>query len=344
MTDTRRSPTMQDVARAAGVSQATVSLVLNGVAGVRVSDQTRARVLDEAERLGYRRAARVRADIRQTASVGLIIDDVAASPFAAPLLEGAREAAWEQGAIVEVVSTRNDPAIEAAAIESMLARPLIGIVYATLLTREASPPTLPAEVPVVLLNCYGAPGSYASALPDDAGATRGLMAALIAAGHRRIAHIAGETFLDAGRDRLQGYRRALVEHDIPFDPGLVVSMTSQPRAGYEGAALLLDGPAPPTAITCYTDRMALGAMEAARERGLAVPQDVSIVGFDNDPFVVSLFPELTTAILPHEPMARWAVEQLFAVKAGHAPKPRRRRFACEIVHRGSIAAPRHEPA
>lgn len=340
MTETLRPPTMQDVARAAGVSQATVSLVLNGVAGVRVSDQTRARVVEEAERLGYRRSARVRADTRQAASVGLVIDDVAASPFAAPLLEGARESAWEHGAIVEIVSTRNDPAIEAAAIQGMLARPLVGIVYATFLTRAATPPTLPAEVPMVLLNCYAHSRGLASAIPDDAEATRNLTTQLIAVGHRRIAHIAGEAFLDAGRDRLEGYRRALLEHRIPYDPGLVVSMTSQPRAGYEGAALLLDSPAPPTAITCYTDRMALGAMEAARERGLVVPRDLSIVGFDNDPFVVSLFPDLTTAVLPHEQMARWAVEQLFATRSGAASDPAPRRFACEIVQRGSVAPPR----
>ena len=124
---------MQDVARAAEVSQATVSLVLNGVAGIRVSDQTRQRVIRAAEDLGYRRTPRLRADDREGSVIGLIIDDLNASPFASPLFEGAREAAWEHRCIVNIVTTRNLVAIEGAAIEAMLRQPVVGIIYATLI-------------------------------------------------------------------------------------------------------------------------------------------------------------------------------------------------------------------
>ena len=116
MAEGRRRPTMYDVARESGVSQATVSLVLNGVAGVRVAEPTRARIIEAAERLGYRRSSRVRADSRDPAAIGLIIDDLMASPFAAPLMEGAREAAWERQCVVEVISTRNHEPMEKAAI------------------------------------------------------------------------------------------------------------------------------------------------------------------------------------------------------------------------------------
>lgn len=332
---------MQDVARAAGVSQATVSLVLNGVAGVRVSNQTRERVIDVASRLGYRRTARLRADERVGSAIGLIIDDVAASPFAVPLLEGAREAAWTHRCIVSIVSTRNDPALESATVQSMLSLPVIGIVYTTLITRQATPPSLPTDLPLVLLNCYDEDGAFSSAVPDDAGGARALTNALLAAGHSRIGHIAGEPWLDAGRDRLAGYRSALEERGIAFDQRLVESLGSAVSAGYDGTHNLLDLPDPPTAIFCFNDRMAIGALEAARGRGLHVPNDFSIVGFDNDPFAASLFPGgLTTAVLPHEQMARWAVDHLIDIRhRRRAGETSQRRMQCPIVRRGSIAPP-----
>jgi LacI family transcriptional regulator len=335
----RNTPTMQDVARSAGVSQATVSLVLNGVAGVRISEQTKERVIEAASELGYRRSARLRADERAGSVIGLIIDDVAASPFAVPLLEGAREAAWQHRCVVSVVSTRNDAALESAAIHALLSQPVIGIVYATLLTRHVVPPALPVDVPMVLLNCYDAAGTYASTVPDDEGGGFALTNALLAAGHRRVGHLAGEPWIDAGRDRLAGYRRALAERGIPFDEQLVFNLGSTVSAGHDGTHDLLDLRDPPTAIFAFNDRMAIGALDAARERGLRVPEELSIVGFDNDPFAGPLFPGgLTTAVLPHEEMARWAVDHLIDIRHHRrAASTNRHRAACPIVRRKSIA-------
>ena len=223
MGEARSRPTMSDVARECGVSQATVSLVLNGVAGVRVADQTRLRVIEAAERLGYRRSSRVRADARDPGAIGMVIDELMASPFAAPIMEGAREAAWEHQCVVEVISTRNNAPLEQAAIESLMSRPIAGIIYATLFTREVTPPSIPADTPLVLLNCYDAERTCTSAVPDDRTAAHALTRAMINAGHRRIAHMAGEAFLDAGRDRAAGYRDALEEAGLPFDPELVTT-------------------------------------------------------------------------------------------------------------------------
>jgi LacI family transcriptional regulator len=323
-----------------------VSLVLNGVAGVRVSEQTRLRVIQAADELGYRRTPRLRADERLGSVIGLIIDDVAASPFATPLLEGAREAAWAHQCIVSVVSTRNQGPIEAAAIEAMLAQPVIGIVYATLIKRQVTPPAIDSSVPMALLNCYDADGAYASVVPDDVAGARALTNALLAAGHRRIGHVAGEAWLDAGRDRIQGYREGLAERGIAFDPALVTNLGSAISAAHDGTHALLDLADPPTAIFCFNDRMTVGALEAARERGLRVPDDLSIVGFDNDPFAANLFPGgLTTAELPHEQMARWAVEHIFDMR-----HHRRRgevvqhKLDCPVVRRKSIARLQHDAA
>lgn len=340
MAERRRRPTMYDVARESGVSQATVSLVLNGVAGVRVAEQTRIRVIEAAERLQYRRSSRVRADARDPAAIGLIIDELMASPFAAPLMEGAREAAWEHQCIVDVISTRNHAPLEQAAVQSLMSRPIAGIIYATLFTREVTPPAVPADTPVVLLNCYDAQGAFTSAVPDDRAAARALTKAMINAGHRRIAHLAGEPFLDAGRDRAAGYRDALEEAGIDFDPELLVNLGSAVSAAYDGTGALLDLPDPPTAVFCFNDRMALAVHEAARDRGLHVPHDLSVAGFDNDPLVTAFMPNLTTAVLPHEAMARWAVKHIFDMRHGKSPgPPAQHRLDCQLVRRKSIARP-----
>lgn len=338
----RRRPTMQDVARECGVSQATVSLVLNGVAGVRVADQTRSRIIEAAERLAYRRSPRVRADPRDPTAIGLIIDELMASPFAAPLMEGAREAAWDYQCVVEVISTRNDAQLEQAAVQSLMSRPIAGIIYATLFTREVRPPPIAADIPVVLLNCYDAQGTYSSTVPDDRAAAAALTKAMINAGHRRIAHMAGESFLDAGRDREAGYRDALAEAGISFDPQLVTSLGSTVSAAYDATGALLDLQAPPTAIFCFNDRMALAVNEAARDRGLQIPHDLSVAGFDNDPFVTAFLPNLTTAVLPHEAMARWAVQHIFDIRHADRPQaPQQQRLECQLVRRKSIARPRN---
>lgn len=345
MTVRKRPLTLNDVASKAGVSQATVSLVLNGVAGARVSEQTAKRVLTAAEELGYRRAARVRADERYGSVIGMIIDDVSSTPFVAPLLEGAREAALEHQCLVWTASTRSHPELEQAAVQSMLQQQAIGIIYTTLFTRPVSLPSIGPDMPVVLLNCRAPERSLPSIVPDDSGGSRGLTQALLAAGHTRIGHLAGESWLDAGRDRLAGYTEALAARGIAFDPALVSDLGSSYLAGRDGAHALLDLPEPPTGLVCYNDRMALGALDAARERGLRVPDDLSIVGFDNDSFVENLFPALTTAELPHEAMARLAVEQILQLaRGGRGGVARETRVPCPLIRRRSIARNRHTHA
>jgi LacI family transcriptional regulator len=263
-----------------------------------------------------------------------------ASPFAAPIMEGAREAAWEHQCVVEVISTRNHAPMEQAAIQSLMSRPIAGIIYATLFTREVAPPAIAADTPVVLLNCYDPQGAYTATVPDDRAAAHALTKAMVNAGHRRIAHMAGESFLDAGRDRAAGYRDALAEAGIAFDPALLTTHGSAVHDAYDRTGALLDLPNPPTAIFCFNDRMALAVHEAARDRGMHVPHDLSVAGFDNDPFVAAFLPNLTTAVLPHEAMARWAVKHIFDIRHGkrqHATI--QHRFECQLVRRKSISRP-----
>ncbi len=341
MTRRKRALTLQEVAVEAGVSQATVSLVLNGVAGARVSDLTRERVLAAADKIGYRRAARIRADERLGSVIAMIIDDVAASPFAAPLLEGAREAAWEHQCVVSVITTRSQAQIEEAAIQAMISLPVIGIIYATLLTRQVEIPKATSDIPVVLLNCYDEHAAFSSVRPDDYGGGRSATRVLVSSGHERIGHLAGESWLEASKLRQAGWYDELKESGKAIDPDLVQSQGSSVAGGRAGAHELLDLPDPPTALFCFNDRVALGALEAARERGLNVPADLSIVGFDNDPFASSLFPTgLTTIELPHTEMAGWAVERIIqARKVREKLKPKQMLMPCPVIRRRSVHRP-----
>lgn len=334
-----RRPTMNDIAQRAGVSQATVSLVLSGGASARVSAETRARVTQAAQDMGYvRRGGLARtADVRV---IGLLIDEVQTTPFAAPLLDGARLEAAENGALVATIVTGSDPATEHAAVEALRALGCIGVLYTRLMTRQVQPPPALDGLPVVLLNCH-APGTAAdSVLPADVTGAFDATMELAAAGHRRIAHLQGETWAEATRDRTQGYRRALASSDLPFDPALVAGPTWTAPTGRAQTLRLLDLPDPPTAFFCFNDRVALGCYEALAERGLQVPQDISVIGFDNDEIAATLQPPLTTMILPHEDMARAAVQDLLARAAGSTAPPRRVKIDCDLVRRGSVAPPR----
>jgi LacI family transcriptional regulator len=333
---------MIDIGQHAGVSQATVSLVLNGVEHARISAATRQRVLEAAEALGYRKGPRHAVPQDRTRVIGLLIDEVTTTPFAAAFIEGARDEAALQDVVVATFCTRSDPALEDAALDMLLKHNIIGVLYASLITRPVSVPERLKDVPTVLLNCYEPKQQHISVVPGDVAGGQAATEALLKAGHRRIAHIAGENWLDAANDREKGFRQALATWDAAVDPDLVVTGAWTVPGGRELTNRLLDLPNPPTAIFCFNDRMAMGAYEAVKSRGLSVPEDVSIVGFDDEELSSYAVPPLTTIVLPHDEMARWAVgalldrnEDVAKVRGGRKVK-----IECPLVSRGSIAPPR----
>ena len=331
--------TMVEIAQKAGVSQATVSLVLSGVANARIAEETRQRVRGVAEEMGYvRKAALPRSGVRV---IGLLIDEVMATPFAAQFIEGARVEAARHGALVAVYCTGGDADVEAAAVEVLKATAVVGVLYTSLVTRRVTPPAAVLGLPVVLLNCHATGRQISAVVPADVTGAYVATAHLIAAGHQRIAHIAGESWGEAARDRSLGYRRALASHDIAFRPAYLAGPAWTAVTGREVALALLDLPEPPTAIFCFNDRVALGCYEAAAERGLTLPADLSVVGFDNDDIAATLQPPLTTMILPHEDMARWAVADLLA-RSGGPFVPHQVKIDCELVPRASVAKPRFD--
>lgn len=335
-----RAPTMTDVAAAAGVSQTTVSLVLNDTVGARLSHATRARVREAARALGYTLAQpQPSADHAGSTVIGFLAEEISTDPWCALQLEGVRQRAWESGFTVVAGVSHGDPELEAATLASLSRQPLAGLIYATIVTRRIRPPA--TRLPTVLLNCFVPDHGLASVVPAELLGGYAATLHLVRAGHRRIGHITGQTGVDPSRDRLRGYQRALAEHDILFDRDLVRPGNWEPPTGYAAARALMALPDPPTAIFAASDMMAMGAYEALRELGLRVPQDVSIIGYDDREIAQFLRPGLTTLLLPHHEMGMQAVSALIDGQLRPSGRQPQIKVECPVVERASVAPPRH---
>ena len=337
--DSRRTdrPTMMDVAEQAGVSQATVSLILNGSPGARFSAGTRNRVRKVAEDIGYQFVRRdKKRPAVEHAVIGFVADEIATDPWIALAYDGAREKALSYGYSVCLAIARDDPDAEIQAIEQITGKPLLGVIFGTILTRriEVSPAFLKHRT--VLLNCYDGARSLPSVVPGDLVGGRTATERLLVAGRRRIGLINGQQGLDATRDRLKGYRQALSSHDIPFDPELVRPGNWEPSSGYEMTKLLMAMAKPPDAIFCANDMMAMGCYDALREMGKHIPHDVSVIGYDDREIASYLHPPLSTVLLPHREMGAIAAEMLIDAVGGLLTGASQIKVECPLVERSSV--------
>lgn len=338
----QQQATMNDVAALAGVSQATVSLVLNSLGTDRFNDRfteaTQVRVMNAVEKLGYRTNAFAKG-LRSGESdiIGFVSDEVATAPFAGRLLKGAQEAAWLTGTVILSIDTFGDPDLERAAIEKMLSYRARGIVYASMYHRILDIPDLLDAVPTVVANAQDRAGVRPSVFPDERQGGHDATRHLLEAGHERIAFIniqPADSELPAGIGRFEGFRDALAEAGRELDPELV-------RYGYgvveDGLAFtleLMELPDPPTAIFCANDRTAWGSYRALASLGASIPQDCTIIGFDDQETLAPyLDPGLTTMRLPFEQMGRRSVEILLN---GDGAEGRREPIQCSLVQRGSV--------
>lgn len=333
-------PTMHDVAAEAGVSQAVVSLVLSGRYSGRASETTAERIREAAAALGYRtnlQAKTLKTGISEI--IGLVGDDVATSPFSGQMIKGAQDRVWEEGSTLMTVDTGGDSALESAAIDTMLSHQVRGILYTAMYHRELEVPETALETRTVALNARDLTGRIPSVVPDDENGGYDATRVLIEAGHTRIGmiNIFPAEGIPAARDRRRGYERALTEAGIPLDPQLLVAGEGIHRSGQDGARALLGLDDPATAIFCGNDRTALGAYQAIDSLGLSIPEDVSIVGFDDQDILRDYFhPGLTTVALPFLAMGERAAALVLdptAAAETHA-------IPCPVIHRGSVAAPK----
>jgi LacI family transcriptional regulator len=325
--------TMKDVAVRAGVSQSTVSFVLNGLEDMRISAETRRRVMEAADALGYRPRAAGRPPKSLGLSViGMMIDEIATSPFAAISVEGVQEEAWKRNVLVEIVMTGSDAAYEAAILRKWAADRVKGVIYCSILTRRVEPPDALARHRAVLLNCHDDKGRFASVVPAERRGGEAATEALIRAGHRRIAFITGERWMEASDQRLEGYERALTAAGIPVDPSLIVEGNYLPSGGRTATLDLMSRPMRPDAIFCANDLMAVGCYEALKELGERVGETIAVMGYDDQEIAQHLSPALSTVLLPHRDMGNWCTRYLLDDSRNDAEQVR---MPCPPVLRAS---------
>jgi LacI family transcriptional regulator len=331
---------ISDVAAAAGVSVTTVSLVMNDVES-RISEETRRRVREAARAVGYAPSSVARGlRTQQTRTVGLISDQIATTPFAGRMLAGAQDAARENGHLVFLVDTGGDGDIERNAIRALTSQQVDAMIYACMWHRVVDAPAgLPPTT--VFLDCRPAAGGFRSVVPDDRVGGCTATRELIAAGHRRIAYLDTDDAPIASHLRHEGYLEALAEAGLAVDPALHVTGATTAQGGRSAAEALLDLPEDqrPTAVFCFNDRMAVGVYTAAHHRGLEIPRDLSIIGYDDQQLVAAeQDPPLTTIALPHYDMGRWAMEVALGVRA-EGDEDATHLMECPVVRRDSVGPP-----
>lgn len=330
-------PTSADVARLAGVSPTTVSLVLSGKAS-RISDATKARVLEAVETLQYRpnRAAQ---GLRRghSRTIGLITDQIATRPFSGPIISGAHDVVWERGQMLIMVNaTLGSRRIENA-VENLLDQAVDALLFAAIGTREIRLPTQVHRVPTVMINAFSRDRDLPAIIPDEWAGARAIADHVVGLGHRHVAMLAGTRSAWATGVRVQAARRALQAAGLRLDPSRLHHGNYRFDGGYELAMEAMARTPRPTALICGNDQMAAGAYLALARLGLRVPDDVTVVGYDDEPLARELEPALTTVALPFYELGRLGATLLLD---GPSPlTPHTHVVACPLVVRASSAPP-----
>lgn len=340
MTKQKKRPSMKDVADLAGVSRTTVSFVLNKVPDANIPQATQERIWTAVKELGYRPNAIAQGlRAQRTNTIGFVSDLVSTTPFSGQVLQGAQDYAWQHKYLLFSINTGGHQDIKDAAINMLLDRQVDGILYAAMYHRQVNPPKAVRDVPTVLLDCFVEDRSLPSVVPDEV--TGGYTATrhLLEQGHTRIGFVCDKSDVPAKFGRLEGYRQALTEYGVPYRENYIQTGGSDPFGGYRSTLAMMQQPDPPTALFCYNDRMAMGAYDALRELNLSVPDDIAVIGFDNQELIAAyLHPPLTTLQLPHYEMGQWAVAHLLKLinkQAADSDLKIQHKIACPLIKRVS---------
>ncbi|MGE5553075.1 MAG: LacI family DNA-binding transcriptional regulator [Betaproteobacteria bacterium] len=334
--------TLRDVARSAGVSISTVSSVVNRTKYV--SPELTRRVEEAIRALNYRPNSLARGlRTNQTHTLGLVMSDITNLYFA-ELARGVEDRAERDDYTVFLCNTDADPRREAKYVQRLLSQKADGIIFTSVRQDDTTVRRLVEDgIPVVLIN-RRIPGVETDYVGTDnvRGAARATEY-LIALGHTRIGFISGAALSSASADRREGYLQTLVKAGLPVEPELIQEGDLRQREGYAAARRLLSLPNPPTAIFAANDLMALGAMEVAAEMGRQIPEDLSLVGYDDNQIAALPGVQLTTVRQPAYEMGQLAAEILLEkLKADSAKEwvPRHITVRSELVVRRTTAPPR----
>lgn len=301
--------TISQVARRAGVSSTTVSHVLNNTRFV--SQETRQRVLAACAELGYQPNALARSLRRgETHTLGLVLPD-SANPFFAEIGRAIEEAAFGQNYSVILCNTEGNPTVEELYITVLVQKHVDGIIFVSTGEKtEAFQSLLNSGLPAVLVDRDIPELNLDAVLVDNIQGGKLAAEHLVRLGHRRIACITGPSHLTPSALRKVGFEQALFEAGYPLDPALTLPGDFHPDSGYQATRTLLQFSKPPSAIFVSNDLMAIGVLNAAQELGCRVPEDISVVGFDDIELASFTVPPLTTLAQPKKDIGRMAIDLL----------------------------------
>ena len=336
-----QTPTLRDVADAAGVHPATASRALNPATRGLVNADTARRVIKVAEGLGYRPNPIARGlKTAKSGTIGLVIPDLT-NPLFPPIVRGIEDVLEPAGYSGLIVNTDNDLQREQAQIELLRSRQVEGLIIATALLEHPLLGRLHSEgVPMVMVNRRPEGLDIPSITPDDASGIELAVAHLAALGHRRIAHLAGPSTTSTGLARLRAFRNAVRDRDLDSDPSLVVPCDSwTEQAGAGALRALLDSGTELTAVVAGNDLIALGCYDVFAERSISCPGEISVVGFNDMPFLDKLAPPLTTIAIPHHQIGAEAARLLLDAIAEPTRGARSVLLPLTLVVRGSTAPP-----
>lgn len=335
------TPTLRDVAEAAGVHAATASRALNPATRGLVNADTARRVIKVAESLGYRPNPIARGlKTAKSGTVGLVIPDLT-NPLFPPIVRGIEDVLEPAGYSGLIVNTDNDPGRERAQIESLRSRQVEGLIVATALIEHPLLERLHREgLTMVMVNRRTEGVDAPSITPDDATGVSMAVEHLASLGHRRIAHLSGPQTTSTGVVRARAFRSAVHDLGLDDDPGLVTTCEHwSEEDGAESLRDLLDRGVEFTAVVAGNDLIALGCYDVFAERGLSCPDDVSVVGFNDMPFLDKLRPPLTSVAVPHHQVGVEAARMLLEAIAEPDRPARSVLLPLSLSVRGSTAPP-----
>lgn len=341
----RRSPsTIRDVAAAAGVSPGTASKGLNGTGQLR--DETRERVHQAAKKLNFRPNNLAQSLLSgRSFTVGLISTD-RYGRFSIPVMEGIEDALESARMSVFLCNGADDPDRERRHIEQLLMKRVDGIIVTARRADPRAPLKVPAHsVPVLYAFAQAQDAKALCLLPDDLGGGRLAGERLIGAGRRRIAHVTGPEDFEAVRHRSAGLRQALKKNGLPWRIGDVMSGPWSEAWGRKAVDELLARNSKVDAIFCGSDQIGRGVVDGLRDRGVRVPDDIAVVGFDNwEVIAAATRPPLTTIDMNLHELGRQAGLRLLAMIDGEDQQGGVVRLPCSVVVRESCGAVRHAEA
>ncbi|MFC4113175.1 LacI family DNA-binding transcriptional regulator [Nonomuraea zeae] len=336
------APTLRDVAEAAGVHTATASRALNPKTRQQISAETARRVMRAAQALGYQPNSAARSlKTSRTSTVGLVIPDLT-NPLFPPIVRGVESVLESSGYNVWIVNTDNDEERERAKIESLRSRQVEGLIVATARLDHPLLQQLHEQgVTMVLINRQVGDLRIPAVTGDDATGVAAGVRHLAELGHTRIAHLSGPLSTSTGLVRSQAFRHAVRDRGLAGDAALVVECARWSED--DGAAAmreLLERDTGCTAVVAGNDLIALGCYDVFAERGLSCPDDLSVIGFNDMPFLDKLRPPLTTVAVPHHELGAEAARMLLDC-IGEPERPARSLLLpVSLIVRGSTAPPR----